>query len=147
MDRKETTQSSSYQTNKAAMEYANSIAQSDERKKYCIEDFEAGAEWAKEYEAKFNKSEVTEAYKAGVKWMKQQLIDKACEWVSTEESLPPLDKDVLVVLPKGEMTVARREKTYSTTYEERWVGAGDIIFLDQLVYYWRELPKPPKMEE
>lgn len=33
------------QIEKAAIEYAESIAQSDERKMYCEEDFKAGANW------------------------------------------------------------------------------------------------------
>lgn len=91
------------------------------------------------------KSRLSELLLKMAQWKDEQ-FEKSCEWISTKESLPPLDKDVLVVLPKGEMTVARREKTYSTVYVERWVGAGNIIFLDELVYYWKELPTPPKME-
>ena len=43
---------------KAAEKYANSIAQHDERKTYCVEDFIAGAKWAD-----------------------KTMIDKACEWL------------------------------------------------------------------
>ena len=34
---------------RAASSYADSIPQSDERKRYCREDFIAGVEWATEY--------------------------------------------------------------------------------------------------
>lgn len=73
-------------------------------------------------------------------------IDKACEWVSTKESLPPLDKNVLVVLPECTITIARREKSRTTEYQEKWVGDSGCVYLDQLVYYWKDLPEPPKME-
>lgn len=36
-----------------AKEYANSIAQSEERRKYCVEDFMAGAECMKEHMIKW----------------------------------------------------------------------------------------------
>ena len=42
------TQEEKDKLHKAADEYANSIAQHDERKTYCKEDFIAGAEWQKE---------------------------------------------------------------------------------------------------
>ena len=97
-------------------------------------------------EGLITKSRLSELLLKIAQWKDKQ-FEKSCEWISTKESLPPLDKDVLVVLPKGEMTVARREKTYSTVYVERWVGAGNIIFLDELVYYWKELPVTPKTEK
>lgn len=53
------------QTSNAATEYANSIARSDERKRYCIEDFEAGAEWASN--AMIEKA---------VDWLRYQLLSK-----------------------------------------------------------------------
>ena len=43
--------------------YSASIAQSEERKKYCEEDFLEGA-----------------------KWMQEKMIDKACEWL--EDNYP-----------------------------------------------------------
>lgn len=46
MIREEIEKSRSYQSGKAAVEYAKSIPQSEKRKRYCIEDFEAGVEWA-----------------------------------------------------------------------------------------------------
>lgn len=46
MTREEVVKSREYQISNAACKYADSIAQHDYRKTYCIEDFEAGAEWA-----------------------------------------------------------------------------------------------------
>lgn len=50
MTREEVVKSREYQISNAACKYADSIAQHDDRKTYCIEDFEAGAEWADKHQ-------------------------------------------------------------------------------------------------
>jgi hypothetical protein len=58
---------------KAARVYANGIAQHLPNKKYCEEDFIAGAEWADEHP----------------------------HWISVEDELPPIGGIVLVAIPLG----------------------------------------------
>ena len=59
------TQEEKDKLHKAANEYANSIAQHDERKTYCSEDFIAGA-----------------------KWSYNMMINKACEWLKENKDHP-----------------------------------------------------------
>ena len=59
MRRKDIVNSREYKIGRAAVEYANSIAQPEERKKYSVEDFEAGVEWADANpKSKYNISDV-----------------------------------------------------------------------------------------
>ena len=97
---------------KAANEYANSIAQHDERKTYCVEDFIAGAEWQKE---QFEKNRLThcdniteqqynletgfisqhlEKYNRmptfldAIEYGMKKVTDKACEWLKENKDHP-----------------------------------------------------------
>ena len=68
MIREEIEKSRSYQSGKAAVEYANSIPQSEERKRYCIEDFEAGVEWADQHPSEEAKKKMITRAIAWVEW-------------------------------------------------------------------------------
>lgn len=77
MTREEVVKSREYQISYAACKYADSIAQHDDRKTYCIEDFEAGANWADEHLQN--------------------------HWHDAEsDDLPPYDKEVIVLCRRAE---------------------------------------------
>ena len=106
------TQEEKDRLHKAADEYANSIAQHDERKTYCKEDcFIAGAEWQKEQfeknrlehcdniteeqynlESNFVDSHIEknnriptflDAIEHGMQLGKEKTVEKSCEWFKT----------------------------------------------------------------
>ena len=96
----------------AAVEHAESVPQSDERKEYSREDFIAGAEYALSH-----------------------------QWISVEEALPEYDEAVLVIDKTGiEETGVyfnhRSNNPMVKTYEN---GFCDIGMSE--VMYWCEVPK------
>lgn len=104
----------------AAVEHAESIPQSDERKEYSREDFIAGAEYT-----------------------------LSNQWISVKEAFPELNEEVLVLFPDGSATVALRHKTFNVFGGDAIVWRnGDYTYDDSWIKFWMPIPKfnPDKTE-
>lgn len=67
------------------------------------------------------------------------------EWISVKEKMPELDEAVLVYLkPFDDISLAWRENSYTTFCKESWVTMGGVMYDDDYVSHWMELPEKPK---
>lgn len=64
-------------------------------------------------------------------------------WISVEDKLPELNKEVLVAWTDGVIGFASRIK--SECKEERWNWDIAALF-DETITHWQPLPEPPKPE-
>lgn len=75
------------------------------------------------------------------KWEGWQAKAAQSEWISVEDKLPELNKEVLVVWSDSEIGFASRIK--SECKEERWNWDIATLF-DGKITHWQPLPEPPK---
>jgi hypothetical protein len=69
-------------------------------------------------------------------------------WIDVKEKMPELDVPVLVYLkPFDDISFAWREKSQSTFYKEAWVTMGGIMYNDDFISHWMELPGKPETHE
>ena len=64
------------------------------------------------------------------------------QWISVEEALPELNKEVLVLFPDGTATVTVRCKTFNADGRDviSWKN-GDYTYADSWIKYWMPIPK------
>lgn len=74
-----------------------------------------------------------------VRWLKSGETDAHPHWVSVEDELPKIGKDVLVLREDGEMQVAHQYNEEIT----RWWSV-DGFPLKNNITHWMPLPQPPK---
>ena len=74
------------------------------------------------------------------KWEGWQAKAAQSEWISVEDKLPELNKEVLVVWSDSEIGFASRIK--SECKEERW--NWDIAAFGETITHWQPLTEPPK---
>ena len=77
------------------------------------------------------------------KWEGWQARAEQSEWISVEDKLPELNKEVLVAWTDGVIGFASRIK--SECKEERWNWDIAALF-DETITHWQPLPEPPKPE-
>lgn len=100
-----------YELEKAAVEYANSIAQHDHNKVFCIDDFKAGANWRyeqfeknrlaacdnmtkeeadreQEFTTEFiEKNHRVPTYSDAIEYSRKMAFDKTVEWLKEQDEM------------------------------------------------------------
>ena len=63
------------------------------------------------------------------------------QWISVEEAMPELNKEVLVMFPDRTTTVSARYKTFNTDGRDviAWKN-GDYTYADLWIKYWMPIP-------
>lgn len=68
--------------------------------------------------------------------------DQRDRWISVEDALPELGKDVLVCSTGGVMLLPHRTIKNSTTGQIHWLAYGEPYDVDSITH-WQPLPSPP----